>query len=110
MEKNKEPAPTKHEIGHRGYVYLTSLDKVGKGDYILDYDLTLSNKNAVIHCDSDAFVELINKHYEDHKSFVGRKSAKIIASDDPALRAAGIPLHVKIKTYDKTDPENTNTN
>lgn len=95
MEKNKEPAPTKHEIGHRGYVYLTSLDKVGKGDYILDYDLCLGNKNAVIHCDSDAFVELINKHYEDHKSFVGRKSAKIIATDEPNLVAAGIAPLIK---------------
>lgn len=76
---------------HKEFTYRITVDKnpVSGGDFIFDFAFCNWGRDPIIQCDSDYFAELINKEHQ--KPFYERRSAKIIASNDPVLNLYGVP-------------------
>lgn len=76
---------------HKEFAYEITIEEnpVSPGDYIFDFHNNSIGADPVFQCDSSYFAELINKEHQ--KPMTTRRSAKIIASNDPALNAAGVP-------------------
>lgn len=74
---------------HMGYRITVDEDPVAAGDYIFDFIFSNAGANPIVRCDTDYFAELINKEHQ--KPLHLRRSAKIIASNDPVLNVQGVP-------------------
>jgi len=88
--KAKEETVIKDQT-YKEFIYKISTDEINisVGDYIFDFVNNNYGKCPVFRCDTNYFAELINKEHQ--KPIAYRRSAKVIASDDPVLNANGIP-------------------
>lgn len=92
-ERNKEHDDNIRLHRRNGkYEYLLSDDFVKLGGYIFDYKAHNIGANPIVHCDTQEFVDIVNKHYET-ATLVEQRSATIIGSNDPKLMQAGIPYY-----------------
>ena len=79
---------------YAGYRYQVSEDLLKRGDYFYDFILHNLGGNPVQFCDTESLADFINKDYAK-KEFKKRRSAKIIATNDPALNIMGIAGLIK---------------
>ncbi len=79
---------------YKSFNYQISFDQfLELNDYCLDFKLMhLSSDAAIVHCDTMSLVEYINKSYRE-VPIINRLSAKIIATDNPALLMNGVPKY-----------------
>lgn len=85
----KEVLITKRNYKKFTYEITVEENLVSIGDYIFDFVSNNLGGNPVYRCDTEYFTKLVNKEYQ--KPLAQRRSAKIIASDDPVLNVQGVP-------------------
>jgi len=75
---------------YKHFIYRLTIqeDLVTVGDYIYDFVSGNLGRDPIVRCDSERFAELIN--VEHKKPLYQRRSAKIIASNDPVLNINGV--------------------
>lgn len=90
MKKNKEEEKFDYEMSTK-YKYKLSEDLVEIGDYIYDFEIRnlRGYGKETLKVDTEDFAKVINTHYKN-TPFEKRRSAKIIATNDPKLIADGV--------------------
>lgn len=75
-----------------GFTYVFSITELLKlNDYYIDFILEhYSSSNAISRCDTESLLKCINDNFKNTEP-LKRRSAKIIATNDPVLNLNGVP-------------------